>query len=75
MLNANNPIVTAQETWVAKIPTAKGTMYLWMGDRWQSCPDGSKGHDFQYWEPLEFTNDGRISTLKALAYFRFNLKF
>jgi hypothetical protein len=74
VLDADNPIVPAQETWVAKIPTASGTMFLWMGDRWQSCPDKFKGHDFQYWEPLEFTNDGRILPLKCLAYFRFTSK-
>lgn len=67
-------IVSAQQTWVARIPTAKGTMYLWMADRWQSCPDGFKGHDFQYWEPLEFSDDGQILPLKNLPRFRISLE-
>jgi Glycosyl hydrolases family 43 len=71
VLAGNYPIVSAQQTWVAKIPTAKGTLYLWMGDRWQSCLDGFKGHDFQYWAPLKFSSDGRILPLEGLAHFWF----
>ena len=49
-------IVRAQQTFVAWIPTADGLMYLWMGDRWGSHPDGGMmGHDFQYWAPCGST--------------------
>ena len=55
------PTVSAQQTWVAQIPTPTGTAYLWMGDSWGSRPDGIKGHDFQYWStPMHFADDGRI---------------
>jgi len=70
-LAGNYPIVSAQQTWVAKIPTANGTMYLWMGDRWQSCTDGFKGHDFQYWAPLKFSDDGRILPFNDATRFWF----
>lgn len=47
-------IVHAQQLGVATIPTPSGTLYMWMGDRWGSTPDGVKGHDFQVWLPLTF---------------------
>jgi hypothetical protein len=31
---------------------------MYIGDRWQSAPDGVKEHDFTVWEPLQFSNDG-----------------
>ena len=37
------------------------TQYGWYGDRWQSAPDGVKGHDFTYWSPLAFAADGNIT--------------
>jgi hypothetical protein len=59
------PIIAAQQTHIARLPTARGTEYLWMGDRWQSTPDKEKGHDFQYWSsPLRFGPDGSIERLK-----------
>jgi len=36
------------------------TGYLWQGDRWQSAPDGIKGHDFSYWQPLTFDSQGKV---------------
>jgi beta-xylosidase len=57
-------IIAAQQTHVARLPTAHGTEYIWMGDRWQSTPDKIKGHDFQYWSsPLKFDRDGNIARL------------
>jgi len=53
---ANAPVVPAQETWVAKIPTPGGPVFMWMADRWQSAPDGVKGHDLQFWTPLQFSS-------------------
>jgi hypothetical protein len=46
--------IDAQQLGVATIPTSSGTLYMWMGDRWGSTPDGVKGHDFQVWLPLTF---------------------
>ena len=44
----------AQQADVVELPAAAGTLYMWMGDRWGSTPDGMKGHDFQVWVPLRF---------------------
>ncbi len=61
------PTVPAQQTWVAKIPTAGEPVFIWMGDRWGSAPDGVKGHDFQYWSaPLKFSPDGDILPLEYI---------
>ncbi|HXR04547.1 MAG TPA: family 43 glycosylhydrolase [Verrucomicrobiae bacterium] len=68
VINATNaPAIPAQETWVAKIPTPDGPVFIWMADRWQSSPDGIKGHDFQFWAPLEFSPEGDILPLKAVS--------
>ena len=57
-------IIKAQQTDVATLPTSHGSIYIWMGDRWGSRPDGIKGHDFQYWSrPLQFDPDGMIKQL------------
>lgn len=47
-------ILPAQQADVVALPTASGLLYMWMGDRWGSTPDGIKGHDFQFWVPLRF---------------------
>jgi hypothetical protein len=61
------PIVPAQQTWVAKIPMSGEPLYIWMGDRWESTPDGVKGHDFQFWSaPLRFSSDGDILPMKNI---------
>jgi len=61
------PLIPAQETWVAKIPGSDGSVFIWLADRWQSTPDGIKGHDFQFWAPLEFSPEGDILPLKAVT--------
>jgi hypothetical protein len=64
----NVPFLPAQQTWVAKIPTIGEPAFFWMADRWQSTPDGVKGHDFQFWSaPLKFDPDGSIEPLKDVA--------
>jgi hypothetical protein len=60
----NIPIIHAQQTFVATIPTADGPALMWMADRWGSRSDGIKGHDLQYWSPmLRFTANGAIEHL------------
>ena len=62
------PIISAQESWVAKIPMVDEPIFIWMGDRWQSCPDGVKGHDFQFWSaPLKFSPDGDILPIENIG--------
>ena len=65
-------IIPAQQTGVARLPSADGEVYLWTGDRWWSRPDGIKGHDFQYWSPpLTFRGDGTIEPLKWVEKWTF----
>jgi hypothetical protein len=58
----NSPIIHGQQTYVATLPTAEGPVLMWMADRWGSRPDHIKGHDFQYWSPLRFSDDGTIAS-------------
>eukprot|EP00039_Didymoeca_costata_P003485 m.68002 g.68002 ORF g.68002 m.68002 type:complete len:412 (+) comp11929_c0_seq2:48-1283(+) len=69
----------AQQNYVFQAPLADGTMaYVWTGDRWKSTPDGEKGHDFQFWQPLQFkatnsTNNGKfIKTTDGDAVYYFD---
>ena len=68
-------IIRAQQTFVAKIPTTDGLMYLWMGDRWRLAPDdGLLGHDFQYWAPLRFNAAGGIEPFKWIDEWKVKLR-
>jgi hypothetical protein len=60
----SNPNIPGQETWVTKIPAGDDSAYIWIADRWGDTPDGLKGHDSQYWSPLEFAPDGQILPIK-----------
>jgi hypothetical protein len=65
---AQKPMVAAQQTFVARIPTPDGETFVWMGDRWGSKTDGIKGHDLQFWSaPLKFTANGDIAPLEDTA--------
>ena len=39
---------------------------VWVADLWQSTPDGVKGHDLQYWGPIEFDSQGVPLPLKQV---------
>lgn len=52
--DTNTFIIPGQQTWVANIPTDQGPQFVWMADLWQSAPDGIKGHDLQFWAPMDF---------------------
>jgi beta-xylosidase len=68
-------IIRAQQTFVARIPTADGLMYVWMGDRWGSHPDDvMMGHDFQYWAPLRLDASGGIEPLKWIDEWKVRFK-
>jgi hypothetical protein len=58
------PTVAGQETWVAQLPGEHGFVYIWLADRWHSAEDGVKGHDCQFWAPLQFQEDGAILPIK-----------
>jgi hypothetical protein len=36
--------------------------FMYIGDHWQSAPDGLKSHDFTVWAPLTFSVDGLMAT-------------
>ncbi len=59
------PIINAQQAHIARFPSARGPLWVWIGDRWGSRSDGIKGHDLQFWSaPLEFADDGSIAPLR-----------
>jgi hypothetical protein len=71
---AGKPTIPAQQTFVATVQTADGPAYLWMGDEWNSRPDGVKGHDLQYWgPPLRFAPDGSIPPLEKTRSWTINV--
>jgi len=51
-------VIPAQQTHIARLGAAESDPLIWMGDCWESTPDGIKGHDFQYWSaPLQFDDN------------------
>ena len=60
--------VHAQPLGVLQMQTTAGPQYAYLGDRWQSTPDGVKGHDFIYIsEPMEFSSNGSVSPLASFT--------
>lgn len=58
-------IIRAQQTHIARLPTAGDDVFLWMGDLWQTGGRENRGADLQFWsEPLRFTADGDIEPLR-----------
>jgi len=53
--------MSSQQTNVLPYKSNTGLQFLWQGDRWQSAPDGLKGHDFSYWGPLSFDAKGNVT--------------
>lgn len=49
--------------------------FMYIGDHWQSAPDGMKGHDFTVWAPIQFSADGlSITTAGFDANFTVSVK-
>jgi beta-xylosidase len=59
-----NPVILAS-TWHGQTGSVwfTGVDYVLYGDRWQSAPDKIKAHDFSYWAPLIFNENGSIQAL------------
>lgn len=56
--------IPAQQTSIMGYYVAPGKLqYLWMGDEWQSAPDGIKGHDLVYIGQITFVNGTVIAPL------------
>ena len=47
--------------------------FIWQGNKWQSAPDGAKGHDFTYWSPLSFDNNGNVMYMNYTANFTIDI--
>ena len=43
------------------------------GDRWQSSPDGIKGHDATYFFPLSFNSDGNVTDMQIVDSFEIDI--
>ena len=74
----NDLIINAQQTNVMLVPIindngSDGYQYIWFGDRWQSSPDGTKGHDFTGWSPLTWNNETSVQIMKWYDNFTVNL--
>lgn len=69
---ATSPMLHAQETWIAQIPAAGDSLYIWMADRWHDNPDGLIAHDLQYWIPMSFSTNGEILPLKKVSKWSIN---
>ena len=51
----------AQQFGVFPVPLAgNGTAYLYVGIRFGSAPDGTKCREFQYWDALQFDDEGHV---------------
>jgi len=72
---SKTPIVHAQQTYVATLQTSGGTSLMWMADRWGTRPDHVKGHDFQYWAPLQIDKDGSIQPLTDTPQWSIEIRF
>lgn len=61
----SDAIIAMQTRRILELPTPGDRAFVIIGDRWQTAPDGLKGHDFTYWtSPLEFDADGMIRRLE-----------
>jgi len=60
---ATTSITRSQQNYIVQVDTPNGIEYIWTGDRWQQAPDGIKGHDPQYWVPLQFDSNGMIQNV------------
>jgi hypothetical protein len=66
-------VTRSQQNYVIKVETKSGTQYVWTGDRWQQAPDGIKGHEPQFWVPLNFQANGDIEPVKWVDEFTLDL--
>lgn len=67
------PTIPAQQAHVAKLAAQAGDIFVWVGDRWGSRPDGIKGHDFQFWTELQFDERGVIAPMRWSNEWSFRL--
>ena len=70
----NGLIVQAQQTNIFMVNTVspRKYQYVWLGNRWNSSPDGTMGHGFTIWIPLEF-NGTNIMPMVLVDNFTLNI--
>jgi hypothetical protein len=64
--NSLGSAIAAQQTDISLVNTTDGVRFVWRGDRWQSAPDGLKGHDFSYFGML--TIDPKDKSIAPLTF-------
>ena len=58
------PNLFSQSTDIFSYVDSTGSaQFMYVGDHWQSAPDGLKSHDFTVWAPLSFAADGALSSM------------
>jgi hypothetical protein len=66
--------IPAQQTNVLPFLDAHGSQqFMWQGDRWQSAPDGIKGHDMTYWGHMEWNSTGNLQPLTFESKFSLDM--
>jgi len=75
LYNSNEVSVTrSQQNFIVKVEVEGGRIeYVWTGDRWQQAPDGIKGHEPQFWVPLEFGEDGVVVKIRWVDQFELDV--
>jgi hypothetical protein len=63
----------AQQFSVAPIFTPSGVVPMYIGQRFGSAKDGLKCHDFQYWYPLQFDDNGMVEEITFVDSFTLQL--
>ena len=63
------PFGSQQTDIFSYVDSAGQAQYMYVGDHWQSAPDGLKSHDFTVWAPLVFAADGNVSSPGFLPNF------
>ena len=66
--------IPAQQTNVLRYIDGDGRdAFLWQGDRWQSAPDGVKGHDLTYTGVVRFDNQNNPLPIPMTPYVLINV--
>jgi hypothetical protein len=67
--------IPAQQTNVLPFKDGHGQQqFMWQGDRWQSAPDGIKGHDMTYWGLMTWNSSGVLQPLQFEKTFTLGMK-